>query len=49
VYVAETFRIRFQTLASHGPHEDIHLYDCFGGKLVKIDFKYFQHLYEKAA
>jgi hypothetical protein len=49
MYVAEDFRIRFQALASHGPHEDIHPYDCFGDKLVKEDFKYLQHLYNKAA
>ena len=49
MYIAETFRIRLQTLASHGPHEDIQPYDCFGGKLVKIDFEYFQHLYDKVA
>jgi hypothetical protein len=49
MYVAEAFRIGFQALASHGPHEDIHPYDCFRGKLVKVDFKYFQYLYNKAA
>jgi hypothetical protein len=49
VYIAETFCIRLQTLASHGPHEDIQPYDCLRGKLVKIDFEYFQHLYNEAA
>src|SRR5688572_4134057 len=49
MYIAEAFCIRLQTLASHGPHEDIQPYDCLGGKLVKIDFEDFQHLHDEAA
>jgi hypothetical protein len=36
-------------LASHGPHKDAHPYDCFGGKLVKVDFKYLQYFHNKTA
>ena len=49
MYIAEAFCVRLQTLASRGPHKDIQPYNCLRGKLIEIDFEYFQHLYNEAA
>src|SRR5688572_10362574 len=49
MYIAEAFCVRLQTLASHGPHEDIQLYNCLRSKLMEIDFEHFQHLHNEAA
>ena len=49
MYITEASCVRLQTLASHSPHEDIQPYNCLGGKLMEIDFEYFQHLYNEAA
>ena len=49
MYIAEAFCVRLQTLASHGPHEDIQFYNCLGRKLVEINLEYFQYLHNEAA
>jgi hypothetical protein len=45
VDVAEALCIWFQPLAPHGPNEDPHLDDSFGGKLMKVNFKSLQNFY----